>query len=107
MKTGLNALCRRWTVGQLSVVWGSAVFFALAQNIAFWGQVWRVLSPSSGQEWLLLASMAVFLCAALTFIFGCLLWRFSTKIVLTVFLLASAGTNYFALSYGIYMDKSM
>ncbi|MBP6116587.1 MAG: phosphoethanolamine transferase EptA [Neisseriaceae bacterium] len=107
MTKWLRRAWRQWTVSQSTVIVGSAVLFAVAQNLAFWAQAWALLTPNSGREWLFLASMAVFLVAALTFIFGCVLWRFSTKLVLTVFLLASAGTNYFALSYGIYMDKSM
>lgn len=108
MSQWFNILWRKqWTVSQLSVIVGSALFFTVFQNIAFWVQVWTLLSPNSGKEWLLLTSMAMFLIGGLTFIFSCVLWRFSTKLVLTVFLLASAGTNYFALSYGIYMDKGM
>ncbi len=107
MKNCLRQYSGPWTVTQPAVIIGSALFFAAVQNIAFWGQVWSLLAPNSGKEWLFLVSMVFFLVAALTLIFACLLWRFSTKVVLTVFLLASAGTNYFALSYGVYMDKSM
>lgn len=85
----------------------AALFFTFFQNIAFWKKTFELLPVNSVHDALFLASIFCFLVCALIIIFGVLCWRFTTKVILTFFLLASAATNYYALTYGIYMDRTM
>lgn len=84
-----------------------ALFFVCVQNIAFWKKTLELLPTHSFYDIIFITSIFCFIFFALVIIFGLLCWRFTTKIILTLFILASAATNYYALTYGIYMDKTM
>lgn len=85
----------------------SALFFTIFQNTAFWRKAYELQSISSFHDALFFASLFFFIFCALIIIFGCLCWKFTSKVFLTFFLLTSATTNYYALTYGVYMDKTM
>lgn len=85
----------------------TALFFLLIQNVAFWKKLFELHPIQSFHDALFTLSIVCFLLCALTVVFGVFCWKFTTKVFISFCLLASAATNYYALRYGIYMDKTM
>ncbi len=84
-----------------------AVFFVIFQNIAFWHKLIQLVNFDSLQPYLLMVSVFIFLSCFFILIFSLLFFRYTTKPVLFFCFLASAASNYYALTYNIYMDKVM
>lgn len=85
----------------------AAICFALFQNLAFWGKLTNLVNLKTVHGVLLFVSIFVFLFSVISFVFSLLCWKNTTKFILIFCLLSSAATNYYALTYGIYMDKVM
>ncbi len=84
-----------------------ALFFTVAQNLAFWNKTISIVDFNNFEGLLFFVSIFVFLFCAISIIFLILLWRPFLKPVLIILLLFSSIANYFGLFFGTYIDKSM
>lgn len=85
----------------------SALFFTLAGNIAFWKNALTLLPFSTLSHVIFIFSLFVFIFCFINILLSCLLWSCIQKPLLILLLFASAAVNYFSVSYGVYIDKSM
>ncbi|WP_159990606.1 phosphoethanolamine transferase [Pelistega ratti] len=88
-------------------IYGIAFFFLFIQNIPFWKKLFELQAIDSFINIFFIISIAIFLFCAFCFIFGLLCWRFTSKLFIIFCILASAATNYYTLTYHIFMDKVM
>lgn len=94
-------------VSHLSFILGLAVFFVLGQNIAFWQQTLAAIQVTGIKQYLLLASVAIFLFCFVSLCFLVLLWQPFSKALAAIFIVFSSLANYYFLQYNIYFDSVM
>ena len=85
----------------------AAAFFTVFQNIALWARLWPLLGRKDLGDYLFALSIPLFIFAALSFLFLLFLQPKITRPLLIVLLLISAALNYFCLTYGVVIDKTM
>lgn len=86
---------------------GSALFFTLFSNVAFFKQIYQWLGMSDLYDYTLLASFAIFIFCFLNVLFSLFFIGFLKKPLLVILLCCSALGSYFSLFYGIYINDDM
>ncbi len=76
-------------------------FYAmLVFNIGYWQHTYRL----AGHDWLLLATMPLFIVAAMNFVVQLLFWPKLHRLVMPLLLLVGAGASYAVMVQGVYFN---
>ncbi len=89
------------------LVWAIAIYTVAALNQAFWRATAATGAFSDHGGWESALSLALILVGINVLLVRLFCWNSTTKLVLTVFLLAAVFTSFFSDRYSIYFDVSM
>lgn len=89
------------------LVLGSALFFTLFSNMAFFRQVYQWLGMHNLYDYTLFGSFVIFIFCFLNILFSLFFIGFLKKPLLVILLCCSALGSYFSLFYGIHIDEDM
>ena len=81
------------------------LFFSLVANIGFWRNVFEHAPVSNSANWLLLATMPLFIIAAMNFCLQTLFWPKAHRVLFPLLLVLSAGASYAIMTQGIYFNS--
>ncbi|WP_297481534.1 phosphoethanolamine transferase EptA [uncultured Photobacterium sp.] len=84
-----------------------AVFFAAIQNIALWKYLSELFLKSSTNDVVFIATIPLFIIAALNIIFNLLLWPWIQRPLLVIMIFFSSLATYAMYNYGAYFDYGM
>ncbi|WP_256384910.1 phosphoethanolamine transferase EptA [Photobacterium toruni] len=84
-----------------------AIFFAAIQNIALWKHLSELFLKSSTNDVIFIATIPLFIIAALNIIFNLLLWPWIQRPLLSILIFISSLATYAMYSYGVYFDYGM
>ena len=77
-----------------------SLYAMLVFNIGYWQHTYRL----AGHDWLLLATMPLFIVAAMNFVVQLLFWPKLHRLVMPLLLLVGAGASYAVMVQGVYFN---
>lgn len=83
------------------------LYCMLVFNIGFWQGVWVKSESAAGHDWLLLATMPLFILAAMNFLIQLLFWPKVHRFLIPLLLVLGAGASYAIMVQGIYFNSDM
>ena len=83
------------------------IYAVLVFNIGFWQAVWQKSLSAAGHDWLLLATMPLFVLAAMNFVMQLLFWPKVHRVLMPLLLVLSAGASYAVMTQNIYFNADM
>lgn len=86
---------------------GSAIFFTVFLNFAFFRKAYQALGMTIASDYLLFGSFVIFIFCFINILFSLLLVSYLRKPLLVILLCCSAFGSYVSLFYGIYIDAEM
>lgn len=84
-----------------------AAFISTVQNIAYYRQISHLVAMSSWVDILFVLTMPIVIFSVLNILFTLLAMPYLRPLVVAFFLLSGAAVQYFMLSYGIIIDRTM
>ena len=103
----LKILCRRPVLGQISWLLLISCYLATLLNIAFYEQVLQDLPLNSLRNVLVFLSMPVVAFSVMNIVLTLASFLWLNRIVACIFILLGASAQYFIMTYGIIIDRSM
>lgn len=103
----LRYLRYRPSLNRITYILLFALYIALALNIAFYRQAWTLLPVNSLHNALVFFSMPVVACSVIVICLSLASFLRLEKVLTTLFILLSASAQYFILSFGVIIDRSM
>lgn len=85
----------------------TALFYALAVNIPFYMELYKILKQSNTLNIGLMISMPIFIFAITTILFNLISWPYITKPLFIFLLMTSSVVSYVSFNYGISVDYGM
>ena len=83
------------------------IYAVLVFNIGFWQAVWQKSLSAAGHDWLLLATMPLFVLAAMNLVMQLLFWPKVHRVLIPLLLVLSAGASYAVMTQNIYFNADM
>ena len=83
------------------------IYAVLIFNVGFWQATWQKSLSAAGHDWLLLATMPLFVLAAMNFVMQLLFWPKVHRVVIPLLLVLSAGASYAVMTQNIYFNSDM
>ncbi len=84
-----------------------SLYCMLVLNIGFWQATWQKSQSAAGHDWLLLATMPLFILAALNFAIQLLFWPKVHRVLMPLLLVLGAGAAYAVMVQNIYFNADM
>ncbi len=81
------------------------LYFALVLNIGFWRNVLVSAPFSNAANWLLLATMPLFIVATMNICLQILFWPKFNRVLFPLILILAAGASYAVMTQGIYFNS--
>ncbi len=100
-------LLRRPTFSRLSFILFFALYIALVLNIAFYRQAFALLPVNSLHNALVFLSMPVVAFSVMNIVITLASFLRLDRLVISLFVLVSAASQYFIMSFGVLIDRSM
>ena len=69
------------------------IYAVLIFNVGFWQATWQKSLSAAGHDWLLLATMPLFVLAAMNFVMQLLFWPKVHRVLMPLLLVLSAGAS--------------
>ena len=83
------------------------IYAVLIFNVGFWQATWQKSLSAAGHDWLLLATMPLFVLAAMNFVMQLLFWPKVHRVLIPLLLVLSAGASYAVMTQNIYFNSDM
>ncbi|WP_054179975.1 phosphoethanolamine transferase EptA [Trabulsiella odontotermitis] len=103
----MRLLSRRPVLGRLTFIILFALYIALFLNIAFYKQVFTELPVDNLHNWLVFLTMPVVAFCVINIVLTLVSFLFLERLFITLFVLVSAAAQYFILTFGVIIDRSM
>ena len=103
----LRYLRYRPTVSRLTYILLFAFYIALALNIAFYRQAWTLLPVNTAHNALVFFTMPLVAFSVMVICLTLASFLRLEKVLTTLFILLSASAQYFILTFGVIIDRSM
>lgn len=103
----LRYLRYRPAVSRLTYILLFALYIALALNVAFYRQAWTLLPVNSVHNALVFFSMPLVAFSVMVICLALASFLRLEKVLATLFILLSASAQYFILTFGVIIDRSM
>ncbi|MEO3989438.1 phosphoethanolamine transferase EptA [Pseudocitrobacter cyperus] len=103
----LSCLRYRPTVSRLTYILFFALYIALALNVAFYRQAWALLPVNTLHNALVFFTMPLVAFSVMLFCLTLASFLRLEKVLATLFILLSASAQYFILTFGVIIDRSM
>ncbi|MGK3498189.1 phosphoethanolamine transferase domain-containing protein, partial [Citrobacter youngae] len=103
----LKLLFKRPTLGQISWLLLISFYLATFLNIAFYKQVLQDLPLDSLRNILVFLSMPVVAFSVMNIVLTLASFLWLNRLVACIFILVGASAQYFIMTYGIIIDRSM
>ncbi|CAH6635432.1 phosphoethanolamine transferase EptA [Pseudocitrobacter vendiensis] len=103
----LRYLRYRPTVSRLTYILLFAFYIALALNIAFYRQAWTLLPVNTAHNALVFFTMPLVAFSVMVICLALASFLRLEKVLTTLFILLSASAQYFILTFGVIIDRSM
>ncbi|MGY6030334.1 phosphoethanolamine transferase EptA [Phytobacter sp. AG2a] len=100
-------LLRRPTFSRLNFILFFALYIALVLNIAFYRQAFALLPVNSLHNALVFLSMPVVAFSVMNIVITLASFLRLDRLVISLFVLVSAASQYFIMSFGVVIDRSM
>ena len=100
-------LLRRPTFSRLNFILFFALYIALVLNIAFYRQAFALLPVNSLHNALVFLSMPVVAFGVMNIVITLASFLRLDRLVISLFVLVSAASQYFIMSFGVVIDRSM
>lgn len=100
-------LLRRPTFSRLSFILFFALYIALVLNIAFYRQAFALLPVNSLHNALVFLSMPVVAFSVMNIVITLASFLRLDRLVISLFVMVSAASQYFIMSFGVVIDRSM
>ncbi len=100
-------LLRRPTFSRLNFILFFALYIALVLNIAFYRQAFALLPVNSLHNALVFLSMPVVAFSVMNILITLASFLRLDRLVISLFVLVSAASQYFIMSFGVVIDRSM
>ena len=103
----IKGLINKLTIKSNLFVLITSIYFGSGLNMAFWKFVFLNVKIVDFNIFLFFVSLIFFILFPLYLFFTLIAIPYVDKILTTILLLISSGTNYFMLTYGVYIDFDM
>ncbi|MER1977232.1 phosphoethanolamine transferase EptA [Pseudocitrobacter faecalis] len=103
----LRYLRYRPSVSRLTYILLFALYIALALNVAFYRQAWTLLPVNSVHNALVFFTMPLVAFSVMVICLALASFLRLEKVLATLFILLSASAQYFILTFGVIIDRSM
>ncbi|MFU0446234.1 phosphoethanolamine transferase EptA [Pseudocitrobacter faecalis] len=103
----LRYLRYRPAVSRLTYILLFALYIALALNVAFYRQAWTLLPVNSVHNALVFFTMPLVAFSVMVICLALASFLLLEKVLATLFILLSASAQYFILTFGVIIDRSM
>lgn len=103
----IKGLINKLTIKSNLFVLITSIYFGSVLNMAFWKFVFLNVKIVDFNIFLFFVSLIFFILFPLYLFFTLIAIPYVDKILTTILLLISSGTNYFMLTYGVYIDFDM
>ncbi|XTZ37162.1 phosphoethanolamine transferase EptA [Salmonella enterica] len=97
----------RPSLSRLGFILIFALYIALGLNIAFYRQAFVLLPVDSLHNWLVFLSMPLVAFSVITIVLSIASFFYLERLVISLFVLVCAAAQYFILSFGVIIDRSM
>ena len=103
----LRFLRYRPTVSRLTYILLFALYIALALNVAFYRQAWSLLPVNTFHNGLVFFTMPLVAFSVMVICLALASFLRLEKVLTTLFILLSASAQYFIMTFGVIIDRSM
>ncbi len=103
----LRYLRYRPTVSRLTYILLFALYIALALNVAFYRQAWSLLPVNTFHNGLVFFTMPLVAFSVMVICLALASFLRLEKVLATLFILLSASAQYFIMTFGVIIDRSM
>ncbi|WHP30007.1 phosphoethanolamine transferase EptA [Trabulsiella odontotermitis] len=103
----MRLLSRRPVLGRLAFIILFSLYIALFLNIAFYKQAFTELPVDNLHNWLVFLTMPVVAFSVINIVLTLASFLFLERLFITLFVLVSAAAQYFILTFGVIIDRSM
>lgn len=103
----LRYLRYRPTVSRLTYILLFALYIALALNVAFYRQAWTLLPVNTVHNTLVFFTMPLVAFSVMVICLALASFLRLEKVLTTLFILLSASAQYFIMTFGVIIDRSM
>lgn len=103
----LRFLRYRPTVSRLTYILLFALYIALALNVAFYRQAWSLLPVNTFHNGLVFFTMPLVAFSVMVICLALASFLQLEKVLTTLFILLSASAQYFIMTFGVIIDRSM
>ncbi|KNC91606.1 phosphoethanolamine transferase EptA [Trabulsiella odontotermitis] len=103
----MRSFLRRPVLGQLTFIMLFALYIALFLNVAFYKQAFTDLPVNTLHNWLVFLTMPVVAFCVINIVLTLSSFLFLERLFITLFVLVSAAAQYFILTFGVIIDRSM
>ena len=97
----------RPTVSRLTYIILFALYIALALNVAFYRQAWTLLPVNTVHNALVFFTMPLVAFSVMVICLALASFLRLEKVLATLFILLSASAQYFIMTFGVIIDRSM
>lgn len=103
----LRYLRYRPTISRLTYILLFALYIALALNVAFYRQAWTLLPVNTAHNALVFFTMPLVAFSVMVICLALASFLRLEKVLTTLFILLSASAQYFIMTFGVIIDRSM
>jgi lipid A ethanolaminephosphotransferase len=103
----MRSLSRRPVLGRLTFIMLFALYIALFLNVAFYKQAFTALPVDTLHNWLVFLTMPVVAFCVINIVLMLASFLFLERLAITLFVLVSAAAQYFIMTFGVIIDRSM